>query len=133
MYKRQDYKRGLQLYSSGVLIMDKCEDLLPDCFGFVKGIVDSPDLSLNISREMLQKDRQLKACLLYTSSAAKADIVALDKTGTITTGNFSVTDIEAYGCDEKNLLSAAYSVESKSEHPLAKAICAYEMCIRDSA
>lgn len=58
-------------------------------------------------------------------SAAKADIVALDKTGTITTGNFSVTDIEAYGCDEKNLLSAAYSVESKSEHPLAKAICAY--------
>ncbi len=60
-YYQKDYKRGLQLYSSGVLIMDKCEDLLPDCFGFVKGIVDSPDLSLNISREMLQKDRQLKA------------------------------------------------------------------------
>ncbi len=60
-YYQKDYKRGLQLYSSGVLIMDKCEDLLPDCFGFVKGIVDSPDLSLNISREMLQKNRQLKA------------------------------------------------------------------------
>lgn len=60
-YYQKDYKRGLQLYSGGVLIMDKCEDLLPDCFGFVKGIVDSPDLSLNISREMLQKDRQLKA------------------------------------------------------------------------
>lgn len=60
-YYQKDYKRGLQLYSSGVLIMDKCEDLLTDCFGFVKGIVDSPDLSLNISREMLQKDRQLKA------------------------------------------------------------------------
>ncbi|WP_455129308.1 molecular chaperone HtpG, partial [Pseudoramibacter alactolyticus] len=57
----KDYKRGLQLYSSGVLIMDKCEDLLPDYFGFVHGLVDSQDLSLNISREMLQQDRQLKA------------------------------------------------------------------------
>lgn len=57
----KDYKRGLQLYSSGVMIMDKCEDLLPDYFGFVRGLVDSQDLSLNISREMLQQDRQLKA------------------------------------------------------------------------
>ena len=55
------YKRGLKLYSSGVMIMDAYEDLLPDYFGFVKGLVDSPDLSLNISREMLQHDRQLKA------------------------------------------------------------------------
>ena len=54
------YEKGLQLYSSGVLIMDKCADLLPDYFGFVKGLVDSEDLSLNISREMLQHDRQLK-------------------------------------------------------------------------
>ncbi|MCL2559579.1 MAG: molecular chaperone HtpG [Turicibacter sp.] len=54
-----DYKKGLELYSSGVLIMDKCEDLLPDFFNFVKGIVDSEDLSLNISREVLQNDRQL--------------------------------------------------------------------------
>lgn len=57
----KDFKRGLQLYSSGVLIMDKCEDLLPSYFGFVSGLVDSPDLSLNISREMLQQDRQLRA------------------------------------------------------------------------
>ena len=57
----KDYKRGLQLYSSGVLIMDKCEDLLPDYFGFVRGLVDSQDISLNISREMLQQDRQVKA------------------------------------------------------------------------
>ena len=57
----KDYKRGLQLYSSGVLIMDKCEDLVPDYFGFVHGLVDSQDVSLNISREMLQQDRQLKA------------------------------------------------------------------------
>ncbi len=56
----KEFKKGLQLYSNGVLIMDKCEDLLPDYFGFVKGLVDSEDLSLNISREMLQHDRQLK-------------------------------------------------------------------------
>ena len=55
----KDYKKGLQLYSSGVLIMDNCEDLLPDHFRFVRGIVDSQDLSLNISREMLQHNRQL--------------------------------------------------------------------------
>lgn len=57
----RDYEKGLQLYSSGVLIMDKCKDLLPDYFSFVRGLVDSSDLSLNISREMLQHDRQLKA------------------------------------------------------------------------
>ncbi|MGI6218166.1 MAG: molecular chaperone HtpG, partial [Coriobacteriales bacterium] len=56
-----DYKKGLALYSSGVMIMEKCEDLLPDCFNFVRGIVDSQDLSLNISRETLQQDRQLRA------------------------------------------------------------------------
>lgn len=60
-YYTTDYKRGLQLYSSGVMIMEHCEDLIPDYFGFVKGLVDSADLSLNISREMLQHDRQLKA------------------------------------------------------------------------
>ncbi|MEG1287211.1 MAG: molecular chaperone HtpG [Clostridium sp.] len=57
----KDYEKGLELYSSGVLIMEKCKDLLPDYFGFVKGVVDSEDLSLNISREILQHDRQLKA------------------------------------------------------------------------
>jgi len=56
----KEYEKGLQLYSNGVLIMDKCADLLPDYFSFVKGLVDSEDLSLNISREMLQHDRQLK-------------------------------------------------------------------------
>lgn len=56
----KDYEKGLQLYSNGVLIMDKCADLLPDYFSFVKGLVDSADLSLNISREVLQHDRQLK-------------------------------------------------------------------------
>ncbi|MDU2670893.1 MAG: molecular chaperone HtpG [Clostridium sp.] len=59
-YYTKDYEKGLELYSNGVLIMEKCGDLLPDYFGFVKGIVDSQDLSLNISRELLQHDRQLK-------------------------------------------------------------------------
>lgn len=59
-YYSREYEKGLQLYASGVLIMEKCADLLPDCFSFVKGLVDSQDLSLNISREMLQHDRQLK-------------------------------------------------------------------------
>ena len=59
-YYTKDYEKGLQLYSSGVLIMDKCADLLPEHFRFVRGVVDSPDLSLNISRELLQHDRQLK-------------------------------------------------------------------------
>ena len=59
-YYTKEYEKGLQLYSNGVLIMDKCADLLPDYFSFVKGLVDSEDISLNISREMLQQDRQLK-------------------------------------------------------------------------
>ncbi len=59
-FYNKDYKKGLELYSNGVLIMQHCEDLLPDYLSFVKGVVDSPDLSLNISREMLQQNRQLK-------------------------------------------------------------------------
>ena len=59
-YYSKDYEKGLQLYTNGVLIMDRCEDLLPDYFSFVKGLVDSEDLSLNISREMLQHDAQLR-------------------------------------------------------------------------
>jgi molecular chaperone HtpG len=60
-YYTKDYEKGLELYSSGVMIMERCADLLPDYFSFVRGVVDSSDLSLNISREMLQHDRQLKS------------------------------------------------------------------------
>lgn len=60
-YYSKDYKKGVKLYCNGVMIMDKCEELIPDYFGFIKGIVDSSDLSLNISREILQQDRQVKA------------------------------------------------------------------------
>lgn len=68
-YYTKDFEKGLQLYASGVLIMDKCPDLLPDHFSFVKGLVDSQDLSLNISREMLQHDSQLR--LMRTSIERK--------------------------------------------------------------
>ena len=60
-YFSKDYKKGVKLYCNGVMIMEKCEELIPDYFGFIKGIVDSSDLSLNISREILQQDRQVKA------------------------------------------------------------------------
>ena len=73
----KDFKKGLQLYSSGVLIMENCADLLPDCFRFVRGIVDSQDLSLNISREMLQHDRQLKFMASNLEKKIKAELTKL--------------------------------------------------------
>ena len=76
-YFSKDYQRGLQLYSSGVMIMEKCEELLPDYFGFVKGLVDSADLSLNISREMLQHDRQLRTIALNLKKRIKAELEKL--------------------------------------------------------
>ncbi len=76
-YYSKDFEKGLQLYSSGVMIMDKCSDLLPDYFSFVRGLVDSQDLSLNISREMLQHDRQLKAIAQRLEKKIKSELVAL--------------------------------------------------------
>ena len=76
-YYTRDYQPGLQLYSSGVMIMDKCADLLPDCFRFVRGVVDSPDLSLNISREILQHDRQLKVIANNLEKKIKAELSKL--------------------------------------------------------
>ncbi len=73
----KDFQRGLQLYASGVMIMEKCEDLLPDFFGFVTGLVDSPDLSLNISREMLQHDRQLRVIAQNLKKKIHAELTAL--------------------------------------------------------
>ena len=73
-YYTKEYEKGLQLYSNGVLIMDKCADLLPDYYGFVKGLVDSQDLSLNISREMLQHDRQLKVIAKNIENKIKAEL-----------------------------------------------------------
>ncbi|MBQ9531530.1 MAG: molecular chaperone HtpG [Eubacterium sp.] len=76
----KDYEKGLQLYSNGVLIMDKCADLLPDYFSFVKGLVDSADLSLNISREILQHDHQLKIIAKAIDKKIKSELSKLLKT-----------------------------------------------------
>ena len=76
-YYSKEYEKGLQLYSNGVLIMDKCADLLPDYFSFVKGLVDSEDLSLNISRELLQHDRQLKVIAKNLEKTIKNNLVKM--------------------------------------------------------
>ncbi|QUH20603.1 molecular chaperone HtpG [Alkaliphilus sp. B6464] len=78
-YYTKEYEKGLELYSNGVLIMNKCSDLLPDYFSFVKGMVDSEDLSLNISREMLQHDRQLKLISKNIKNKIKNELLALLK------------------------------------------------------
>ena len=75
----REYQKGLQLYSSGVMIMDKCADLLPDYFRFVKGVVDSPDFSLNISREILQHDRQLKVIANALEKKIKGELEKMQK------------------------------------------------------
>ena len=78
-YYTTDYERGLQLYSAGVMIMDKCQDLIGEHFGFVRGVVDSPDLSLNISRELLQHDRQLKLIANNIEKKVKGELARLLK------------------------------------------------------
>ena len=79
-YYTKEYEKGLELYSSGVMIMEKCADLLPDYFGFVRGLVDSSDLSLNISREMLQHDRQLKAMAKSIEKKIKNELEKMMRT-----------------------------------------------------
>ena len=78
-YYTKEYEKGLQLYSNGVLIMDKCADLLPEHFRFVRGVVDSPDLSLNISRELLQHDRQLKVIAANLEKKIKSELAKMLK------------------------------------------------------
>ena len=78
-YYSRDFEKGLQLYANGVLIMDKCADLLPDCFSFVRGLVDSQDLSLNISREMLQHTRVLQVISGNLEKKVKAELLKLQK------------------------------------------------------
>ena len=75
----REYEKGLQLYSSGVLIMDKCADLLPDHFRFVRGVVDSADFSLNISREVLQHTQVLKIIATNLEKKIKAELLRLQK------------------------------------------------------
>ncbi|MCL2495730.1 MAG: molecular chaperone HtpG [Oscillospiraceae bacterium] len=76
-YYSKDFEKGLKLYASGVMIMEHCKDLLPDCFSFVRGVVDSQDLSLNISREMLQQDRQVAAIARHLEKKIKSELKSL--------------------------------------------------------
>ncbi len=78
-YYTKEFKKGLSLYTNGVMIMEKCEDLLPDYFGFVRGLVDSADLSLNISREILQHDRQLKTIASHLKKKIKSELLTMQK------------------------------------------------------
>ena len=78
-YYTKEYEKGLELYSNGVLIMNKCPDLLPDYFSFVKGMVDSEDLSLNISREMLQSNRQVKLIAKNIKNKIRSELLNLLK------------------------------------------------------
>lgn len=80
-YYTKEFEKGLELYSSGVMIMERCADLLPDYFGFVRGIVDSSDLSLNISREMLQHDRQLKVMAKAIEKKIKGELEKMLRDG----------------------------------------------------
>ncbi len=78
-YYTKEFKKGLALYTNGVMIMDRCEDLLPDYFSFVRGLVDSADLSLNISREILQHDRQLKTIASHLKKKIKSELLNMQK------------------------------------------------------
>ena len=78
-FQTKGFKRGLKLYANGVMIMESCEELLPEYFGFVKGLVDSPDLSLNISREMLQHDRQLSAIANNLKKKIQQELLRMQK------------------------------------------------------
>ena len=96
-YYTKEYEKGLQLYSSGVMIMEKCADLLPDYFSFVKGLVDSEDLSLNISRELLQHDRQLKIIAKALEKSIRNELTKLLKNDRAAYGKF----FEAFGLQLK--------------------------------
>lgn len=105
-YYTKDYEKGLELYSSGVMIMEKCSDLLPDYFGFVKGLVDSSDLSLNISREMLQHDRQLKVMAKAIEKKIKTELSKLMESDRETYEKF----FDAFGIQLKYGLYSDYGM-----------------------
>lgn len=124
-YYSKDYEKGLQLYSSGVMIMEKCADLLPDWFSFVKGVVDSEDLSLNISRELLQQDRQLKIIAKNLEKSIKNELAKLlkndrekyEKFYSVFGLQFKFGIYQSYGAANetlKDLLMFPYSFDGKN-------------------
>jgi molecular chaperone HtpG len=108
-YYTTDYEKGLQLYSSGVMIMEKCADLVPDHFAFVRGLVDSADLSLNISREMLQHDRQLKIMAKAIDKKIRSELEKLLSTDRAAYEKF----FDAFGLQLKFGLYAEYGLHKE--------------------
>ena len=106
-YYNKDFEKGLKLYANGVMIMEHCKDLLPDCFSFVRGIVDSQDLSLNISREMLQQDRQLKSIAKNIEKKIKNELKDLMEEDREAYHTF----YKAFGLNLKYALYASYGMQ----------------------
>ena len=106
-YYSKDFEKGLKLYSNGVMIMEHCKELLPDCFSFMRGVVDSQDLSLNISREMLQQDRQLKSIAKNIEKKIKNELKALMEEDRDTYHAF----YKAFGLNLKHALYASYGMQ----------------------
>jgi len=106
-YYSKDFEKGLKLYASGVMIMEHCKDLLPDCFSFVRGVVDSQDLSLNISREMLQQDRQVAAIAKHLEKKIKGELKTLLEEDRESYNNFYKT----FGLNLKYALYAGFGMQ----------------------
>jgi len=106
-YYGKDFEKGLKLYASGVMIMEHCKELLPDCFSFVRGVVDSQDLSLNISREMLQQDRQVAAIAKHLEKKIKSELKSLLEEDREAYNNFYKT----FGLNLKYALYASYGMQ----------------------
>jgi molecular chaperone HtpG len=106
-YYSKDFEKGLKLYANGVMIMEHCKDLLPDCFSFVRGVVDSQDLSLNISRETLQQDRQVAAIAKHLEKKIKGELKALLEEDREAYDNFYKT----FGLNLKYALYAGFGMQ----------------------
>ena len=125
-YYTKEYEKGLQLYSKGVLIMDKCADLLPDYFSFVKGLIDSEDLSLNVSRETLQHDAQLKLIAKTVEKKIKSELEKMLKTERETYEKFFASFgvqlkfgvYDGYGANKENLKDLILFVSSHEGKPV---------------
>ncbi len=121
-YYTKNYEKGLELYSNGVLIMEKCADLLPDYFSFVKGLVDSADLSLNISREVLQHDYQLKLIAKNIEKKIKSELLSLQKNDPETYEKF----YNAFGMQLKYGIYENYGVNKDALKDLIMFVSSYE-------
>ena len=106
-YYSKDFEKGLKLYASGVMIMEYCKDLLPDCFSFVRGVVDSSDLSLNISREMLQQDKQVALIAKNLEKKIKAELKSLLEEDRAAYRDF----YKAFGLNLKYALYSSYGMQ----------------------